>query len=461
MHVTDRPIQSSVDLVTPHRPTETSGFQCSLFDELNFVSVQFAIAIKFSCIRSLSEEMTGILTHIPSSILEQLIDLSPMAVAVFRDNLLVWRNRAAARMFGDFSNGDVTSEELATRLIPNPLMRETLLAQARARSVDTDREFPVSIPIELQRADGALVQCEISTIRMANITLLFVSLPSSFQYTSEIVSETHKMAALGRLAQGMAHEINNPLAAIGQNMQLILQRLLMNTERNQRIAMESGTTLDAIERYVDAQQISEKFDAVLTGNLRVGKIVHEMMAFAPSDDSHQYLPQNVSDLLDQALFLAKRDFFQHTALALCNIEIVMSLEKDLPDVVCQAWKITQAFFAIIKNATEAIHKKHPDAKGGRLSIHAWQQQGAVKISFDDNGTGMPEEMLGKIFEPYFTTKPGNLGTGLGLASCYYVIHQEHFGEIDVQSVQNEGSMFTVSLPVNRSILSSMMPSNGR
>ena len=210
--------------------------------------------------------------------------------------------------------------------------------------------------------------------------------------------------------------------------------------------MESGTTLEAIERYISAQNLSDKFDAALSHSIRAGKIVHQMMVFAPNDRNHQYLPQDVSELIDHAVTLAKRDYFQHTALEFQQIELRITIEKNLPQVICQAWKITQAFFAIIKNATEAIHKKFDSGQGGQLVINARQTDGVVQISFEDNGVGIDASLLDKIFEPYFTTKPGNLGTGLGLASCYYVIQHEHFGAIDVQSTPGEGTTVTLSLP---------------
>ena len=402
-------------------------------------------------------KMNEIFAHISIPVLEQLLALSPMATAMFRENQLVWRNQAAATLFGDMGSDSITSEVLAKKLIPNPLIRETLLARARAQGAERGDDVPRPIPVELRRSDGQLIQCEMSLIRVDVYTLLFVNLPGSFQYTNEILSETHKMAALGRLAQGMAHEINNPLAAIGQNMQLILQRLIMNTERNRQIAEECGTSIDAIEKYITAQGISEKFDAVLTQNIRAGKIIHQMMAFAPNDQSHQYLPQSIAELVEHSLYLARRDYFQHTALEFANIGLNISIEKNLPDVVCQAWKITQAFFAVIKNATEAIHKKFTASKGGQIDIRAWREGKLVRISFEDNGVGMKAELLDKIFEPYFTTKSGNLGTGLGLASCYYVINHEHFGDIVASSVPGEGSVFTVSMPFLHPTLTSMIP----
>lgn len=389
------------------------------------------------------------------------MDSSPMATAIFKHNRLIWGNQMAIRIFGDYTKQNIATEELAARLIPDSNIRDRFLEKIRERSGVRTDGMVRPLLVEVRNREGNLVQCEMTVNHVDEWALLYVNLSGVQLYENEIVSETHKMASLGRLAQGMAHEINNPLSAIGQNLQLILQRLLMNTQKNRETARQSGTTLECIETFLEAQGIPDMFDAALNHHIRAGQIVHQMMAFAPNDQSHRYLPQDVGELLRQAMLLARKDYFQNTAMQLQHITVQMNVPDGLPGVVCQAWKIVQALFAIIRNAVEAIYRKMEDGRGGEIVIRARENQRMVDISIADNGIGIEPNIINKIFEPYFTTKRGNQGTGLGLASCYYVIHQEHFGEISVASTLNEGSVFTVSLPVqdgnSERFIGSMIP----
>ena len=384
-----------------------------------------------------------------------------MATAIFKHNRLIWGNQMAIRIFGDYTKQNIATEELAARLIPDSNIRDRFLEKIRERSGVRTDGMVRPLLVEVRNREGNLVQCEMTVNHVDEWALLYVNLSGVQLYENEIVSETHKMASLGRLAQGMAHEINNPLSAIGQNLQLILQRLLMNTQKNRETARQSGTTLECIETFLEAQGIPDMFDAALNHHIRAGQIVHQMMAFAPNDQSHRYLPQDVGELLRQAMLLARKDYFQNTAMQLQHITVQMNVPDGLPGVVCQAWKIVQALFAIIRNAVEAIYRKMEDGRGGEIVIRARENQRMVDISIADNGIGIEPNIINKIFEPYFTTKRGNQGTGLGLASCYYVIHQEHFGEISVASTLNEGSVFTVSLPVqdgnSERFIGSMIP----
>ena len=405
--------------------------------------------------------MTAISAKITLSQLELLLDSSPMATAIFKHNRLIWGNQMAIRIFGDYTKQNIATEELAARLIPDSNIRDRFLEKIRERSGVRTDGMVRPLLVEVRNREGNLVQCEMTVNHVDEWALLYVNLSGVQLYENEIVSETHKMASLGRLAQGMAHEINNPLSAIGQNLQLILQRLLMNTQKNRETARQSGTTLECIETFLEAQGIPDMFDAALNHHIRAGQIVHQMMAFAPNDQSHRYLPQDVGELLRQAMLLARKDYFQNTAMQLQHITVQMNVPDGLPGVVCQAWKIVQALFAIIRNAVEAIYRKMEDGRGGEIVIRARENQRMVDISIADNGIGIEPNIINKIFEPYFTTKRGNQGTGLGLASCYYVIHQEHFGEISVASTLNEGSVFTVSLPVqdgnSERFIGSMIP----
>lgn len=384
-----------------------------------------------------------------------LLEHSPLATAVFENSRMVWSNRALKEVFGDFSSEGWTLEELVTRIIPNVHMRAAILEQDLKNSAEASQPVHRPLSVECSRKGGELLQCEFTSSHFDQHLLLHINVISTFRYNAEILCETHKMASLGRLSEGLAHEINNPLAAIGQNLQLIWQRLLINNRKNKKIADKCGISLQAIEEYLGNQGILEMFETVLEQNIRASKIVHEMLQFAPNDRSHDYYPQNVQELLEQSLLLARKDYFQNTPMGLEHVKVQISVAEDVPQIVCQAWKIQQAFFAVIKNAVEAIQKKFGLTHEGCLTVTVRNCDRNVQIRFEDNGVGMDEETQQKVFEPYFTTKPGNLGTGLGLASCFYIVHQEHFGNISVKSTLGEGTAFTISIPYGNKSLNNL------
>ncbi|MBN2525900.1 MAG: hypothetical protein JXR76_05850 [Deltaproteobacteria bacterium] len=378
--------------------------------------------------------------------LETILNSGPVPIMLLRDNLWRWQNPAATKRFGTGTPGQ-PAESLVQQLVPDTNQATLLLHLLQVDTGSLDSHGTKPLRLELRGLDGGTVRCEVASSPVNEWTILYLNAFGCTFQDGELLNETHKMASLGRLAEGMAHEINNPLAAIGQNLQLILNRMLMRTRRNHSAAETAGTTLQAIELFLEAQGIPEMFEAALEHHIRAGNIVHQMMAFAPNEFSHRYMPQDLGELIEHAIFLARKDYFQNTALGLQHIDVQVHIDAPLPKVVCQAWKITQSLFAIIKNAAEAIGGQRSGEPAGLISISATQQSNRICIQICDNGVGMDSNTQEKIFEPYFTTKKGNLGTGLGLATCYYVIVQEHSGEISVHSTPGKGTEVTIVLPL--------------
>lgn len=224
--------------------------------------------------------------------------------------------------------------------------------------------------------------------------------------------QSAKLASLGKMAAGVAHEINNPLTSILINAHLLMER----TDR------ESDTY--------------ENLDMIAEETTRCSQIVKGLLEF-----SRQSLPQknlvNINDILIHIVNILKNQtVFQ-------NITIQKNLKPDLPAVEVDADKMKQVFWNLMINAAEAM----PD--GGILTV-ASRLSGSkhrFEICFTDTGTGIPEKYLPKLFDPFFTTKKG--GTGLGLAVIYGIAKQ-HGGTIEVKSQPGQGSVFTVSLPLSRS-----------
>ncbi|HCZ12485.1 MAG TPA: hypothetical protein DHV16_09605 [Nitrospiraceae bacterium] len=236
--------------------------------------------------------------------------------------------------------------------------------------------------------------------------------------------QTEKMAVVGRLAAGVAHEINNPLSGV-LNLSMLLQR----------IVGEQGIPphrVEEVRRYLT--QISDE-----TG--RVGHIVADLLAF-----SRRSAPRRVDADLKNLIGLMM-SIIGHK-LKLMNVRIDLDLVEEVPPVLCDPTQIQQVLINLVMNAAEASQGK-PD---GRIVIRSSldRERGRVVLCVDDNGDGIPAENLDKIFDPFFTTKGEGKGVGLGLAVVYGIV-EAHGGEIQVRSTVGIGTTITVSLPASQDV----------
>ena len=222
--------------------------------------------------------------------------------------------------------------------------------------------------------------------------------------------QSEKLASLGKMAAGVAHEINNPLTSILINAHLLLEK----TEKN--------------------KAFHENLKLIADETSRCTNIVRGLLEF-----SRQNPPQktysNINDIINRTLqLLENQASFQ-------NIRIIRKLDKNLPQIMADKDKIKQVFWNLMLNASEAM------PNGGALTLVSQfsKDKKYIEIEFIDTGVGIPKESISKLFDPFFTTKGG--GTGLGLAVSYGIIEQ-HKGKIEVKSEQGQGSVFTISLPVS-------------
>jgi two-component system NtrC family sensor kinase len=228
---------------------------------------------------------------------------------------------------------------------------------------------------------------------------------------------TNKMAALGRLSAGVAHEINNPVSIINEKAGLLKDLLVMSDEMPPK------------ERMLDL------VDSVLRSADRCGGITHRLLGFA----KHMQVQTETIDLdrlLQEVLgFLEKEAAYR-------NLDVVLDFPDDPPTIVSDRGQLQQVFLNIVNNAFAAV------GDGGRIEIGIREMDpDRVAVWVQDDGVGIPEEHLGHIFDPFFTTKKGG-GTGLGLSITYGIV-QKLGGEISVKSDLGEGTRFTIVLPRGR------------
>lgn len=228
--------------------------------------------------------------------------------------------------------------------------------------------------------------------------------------------QSEKLAAVGQLAAGAMHEINNPLATIGACVSAIEARLDGAAQKS------VGEYLQIIESEVH----------------RCTRIVDQLLDFSRmAPGSAQRAPFDLNALVEQTLFLLKH----HQRFKRLTLERDFAI--GLRPVLANQERLVQAFMAILLNAADAM------PQGGTLRIRtagAPEHPGEVLVEFADQGPGIPPHALSRIFEPFFTTKPPGQGTGLGLTICFGII-EEHGGRIAVDSQPGKGTLFRIFLPV--------------
>jgi len=261
----------------------------------------------------------------------------------------------------------------------------------------------------------------------------------------EMMVHSEKMVSIGGLAAGMAHEINNPLAGILQNTQVILGRLRDRLPVNLKTAQELGLDFDTLQAYMEKRSVYRLMDLVLDAGRRAADIVSNMLSFSRKSNSG-FLPEDICDLMDKTLMLAESDYSFKKKFDFKLIKIKKEYEPDIPGVVCKPSEIQQVFLNLLSNGAQAMLSM-PDGHSPCFELKIFQEDNMVCIEIKDNGPGMNEEVKKRVFEPFFTTKHVGEGTGLGLSVSYFIIVENHKGSISVSSKPGGGTAFTIKLPL--------------
>lgn len=260
----------------------------------------------------------------------------------------------------------------------------------------------------------------------------------------EVVVQSEKMMSVGGLAAGMAHEINNPLAGILQNVQLAKNRLTEDIPANITAAQNAGTSMAAIRQFMEERKIFNQLTNINTAGIKAARIVENMLSFAKKGAPKQAC--NLSDLLTKTMVLANSDYSLQKEYQIKRVNIIRHMDTDVPDVICEENKIIQVFLNMITNSVQAIHKSQHFIEEPTLILTLSQKNNMAVVEIEDNGPGMDEDTRKRIFEPFFTTKEINKGTGLGLSLSYFIIVKNHNGKIQVESSPGKGTKFIIHLP---------------
>ena len=267
--------------------------------------------------------------------------------------------------------------------------------------------------------------------------------------TQQQLLQAEKMASVGQLAAGVAHEINNPIGFVSSNLSTLKDYLsLFQIMLDMAKKLHSDESIEALKARVDELQafyaqhdldfIGEDVEPLIEesaeGLQRVSEIVKDLKIFSrvDSEESQRY---DLNHCLNTTLSMVNN-----------KLKYICKVEKqfaDLPKVYFNLGKLTQVFTNLLINAGQAIEAT---GKQGVISISTKQEGDFVKVRIQDTGCGISQENLDQLFNPFFTTKPEGQGTGLGLSITYGII-QEHGGQIQVSSTPGEGSVFELALPI--------------
>lgn len=263
----------------------------------------------------------------------------------------------------------------------------------------------------------------------------------------EMMIQSEKMLSVGGLAAGMAHEINNPLAGMMQNAEVIQNRLSSTKiPANITAADEIGIKMEDISAFMEKRDILNMLKAVNDSGYRISEIVENMLNFARKGDSDTSL-EDISVLLDDTLALAETDYDMKKQHDFKRIVIKKEYDEALPHVSCEGMKIQQVLLNILRNGAQAMQDADVAKPVFILRTVFDEKQKRVLIEIEDNGPGMEEEVVKRVFEPFFTTKPVGVGTGLGLSVSYFIVTENHGGTLSVESTPGKGAKFIIGLPL--------------
>jgi PAS domain S-box-containing protein len=262
----------------------------------------------------------------------------------------------------------------------------------------------------------------------------------------EMMIQSEKMLTVGGLAAGMAHEINNPLAGILQNVQVLRNRISLGLPKNQVVAEDLGLDFEKLQAYLHQRGIYEMLEAISDSGQRAAQIVDNMLSFSRKSES-KLAPHDLADLLDRTVSLAAKDYDLKKKYDFKRIKIIREYDPATPKVPCEGSKIQQVILNLLKNSAHAIAENIEAGREPAIILRVFKDDIWVRMEIEDNGPGMDERTRKRIFEPFFTTKEVGVGTGLGLSVSYFIIVDNHHGEIQVESEQGKGAKFIIRLPI--------------
>ncbi|WP_156373332.1 ATP-binding protein [Pseudorhodoferax sp. Leaf267] len=288
-------------------------------------------------------------------------------------------------------------------------------------------------------------ESELITLQRANQSLR--ALNESLRNAQAQLLQSERLASIGQLAAGVAHEINNPIGYVFSNFGTLegyLARLVEMLEAYEQAepalaGSDIAVRLAALRGRVELDYLKQDIPLLMAeskeGLSRVRKIVQDLKDFSRVDTQQEWVWASLHQGIDSTLNIVANEIKYRAD--------VRREYGDLPDIECLPSELNQVFMNLLVNAAHAIGPER-----GLIVVRSGDAGSEVWVEVEDNGSGIAPEQLARIFDPFFTTKPVGRGTGLGLSLAYGIVHKHH-GRIDVRSEPGRGSCFRVTLPVRR------------
>lgn len=375
--------------------------------------------------------------------LSNIIDSMPsILVGVDPAGHVTQWNMTAAKVTGisaEDARGKILSEVFPRMAVEVDKIKEAIRDRSpryeQRREIETEKgvlyEDVTIFPLIANGVEGAVIQIDDVTERF-NLEQMMI--------------QTEKMMSVGGLAAGMAHEINNPLAAISANIQNIRNRLYKELRKNMEVADKCDLSLDNMRAYLSERDIPKMLDGISESCSRAAHIVSNMLRFSRKSDK-RISSCNLSRLIDSTIDLAANDYDLKKEYDFRKISIVKDFCPDLPEVRCEENEIQQVLLNLLKNGAQAMYEKIYSDGGPCFILRLKRDGNMALIEVEDNGPGMGEEVRKRVFEPFFSTKEVGVGTGLGLSVSYFIITDQHNGSMEVHSRPGEWTKFSVRIPI--------------
>jgi signal transduction histidine kinase len=267
------------------------------------------------------------------------------------------------------------------------------------------------------------------TLELQQQNLALEQTLQQLQTTQEQLITQEKLASLGQITAGIAHEIKNPLNFVINFANVIIQRI-----------HESPTP--------DLQTILQCAQKVTEHGERIADIIHAMLQHSGTNNGRNRVPCNINKLVQEYVNLAYYGLRTQHEYSVIHFEPSYAPELDHTLLPCIPSDLSRAFLNILQNACYAVHKKHqhaPTTYRPTVWVTTECQQYAAVVKIRDNGPGIPPDIQERVFEPFVTGKPVGEGTGLGLSIAHQIVTQEHNGTLEVISAEN-GAEFIMTLP---------------
>jgi two-component system, NtrC family, sensor kinase len=348
-------------------------------------------------------------------------------------------------IIGFWLSRNITVPVLALRNAANKVGEGDLTQRVKIRSGDEIGELAKAFNKMVEDLARAREELKKANLDLASANEALHATLDELKSAQDQLIQAEKMASLGQLTAGIAHEINNPINFVSANIRPLMDDMadvLQIISLYEKVINEKGIQeeFSEVEKFkkeekidLTMKEINSLLKGIEEGAERTFEIIKGLRNFSRLDQN-VFRKADLNENLESTLTLLHSSYKN-------RIEIVKQF-GDIPEIDCFPGQINQVFMNVLSNAIQAITGE------GTIFIKTWQVRDMVKISVRDSGSGMSEEVRKKIFDPFFTTKDVGKGTGLGLSISYGIV-QKHNGEIEVFSKQGKGTEFIICIPINQ------------